>query len=54
MSRPGVWGPTASGVCPIARPGTEPFEAQAYLYEQAERLASADVGVTFEPLSPPR
>jgi polyphosphate kinase len=34
--------------------GTEPFEAQAYLYEQAGRLASADVGVTFEPLSLPR
>jgi polyphosphate kinase len=34
--------------------GTEPFEAQAYLHEQAERLASADVGVTFEPLTLPR
>ncbi len=34
--------------------GTEPFEAQAYLYEQAGRLAVADVGVTFEPLSLPR
>jgi len=34
--------------------GTEPFEAQTYLYEQAERLASADVGVTFEPLTLPR
>jgi polyphosphate kinase len=33
---------------------TEPFEAQAYLYEQAGRLATSDVGVTFEPLSLPR
>ena len=35
--------------------GIEPFEeAQAYLYEQAERLATTDVGVTFEPLTLPR
>jgi polyphosphate kinase len=32
----------------------EPFEAQTFLHEQAERLASADAGVTFEPLSLPR
>ncbi len=47
-------GPDGVWRVPDRPAGTEPFEAQAYLYEQAERLASTDVGVTFEPLTLPR
>ena len=47
-------GPDGVWRVPDRPAGTEPFEAQAYLYEQAELLASTDVGVTFEPLTLPR
>ena len=47
-------GPDGVWRVPVAPPGTEPFVAQVYLHEQAERLASTDVGVTFEPLTLPR
>ena len=38
---------------PARRRGTEPFTAQSFLHEQAERAAARAAGPTFEPLGAP-
>ena len=52
-SRGDAWERTATGRCRPRRRGTEPFTAQSFLHEQAERAAATAAGPTFEPLGAP-